>query len=36
MKAQQAFSGLQKIYSGVTDEEFKNYLKLIHDYEGPL
>ena len=36
MNGKQAFTGFQKMFPGltITDEMFKNYLKLIHDYEG--
>ena len=38
MNGRQAFTGLQNIFPRltITDGMFKNYLKLIHDYEGPL
>lgn len=34
MNGQQMFQGLQKKYSGISDDQFAKYLKDIHGYEG--
>ena len=34
MTAQQLFSGLQKMYSGISDEQFENYISTIFRYKG--
>ena len=34
MTAQQMFNGLEKIYSGLSEETFKKYLQTIHSYNG--
>lgn len=36
MNAKSLFKGVEKMYSGVSDSDITEYLKVIHKYEGPV
>ena len=36
MNAERLFKGIEKIYSGVSDSDIRDYLRIIHKYEGPI